>query len=57
MANKALTKFLADILDIGHAQVDILAGQTGRQKVVRIRGVDARVVEAVIRTAISGHAG
>ncbi len=37
-ANEALVKFLADKLDVGRSQIEIVSGQTGRQKRIRIAG-------------------
>ena len=38
-ANAALLRFLARRLGVPLASVEILRGQTGRQKLVRVRGV------------------
>ena len=38
-ANEALVDFLADRLSIAKSQVEIISGQTSRDKVVRITGV------------------
>ncbi len=37
-ANEALVKFLADKLDVGRSHIEIVSGQTGRQKLIRIAG-------------------
>jgi uncharacterized protein (TIGR00251 family) len=38
-ANEALVKYLADLLDVHQSQVEIIAGQRSRQKVIRISGL------------------
>ncbi len=38
-ANEALIKFLAEIFGISKSSVEILSGETGRKKRVRLRGV------------------
>ncbi len=37
-ANEALIKFLADVLGVGRSQIEIVSGQTSRQKRIRIAG-------------------
>ncbi len=49
-ANQALIKFLADILDVAPSRVEIVAGETGRDKLVSVMDMDAvtlhkRIVE------------
>lgn len=39
-ANAALLRFVAEILDLPKADVELKSGQTSRQKVVAVRGVD-----------------
>lgn len=38
-ANDALVKFLAVVLGVKRADVEIVRGETGRRKLVRVRGV------------------
>jgi hypothetical protein len=38
-ANEALVKFLAELLDVRHNQVEIVSGERSRHKVVRVAGV------------------
>lgn len=45
-ANAALVRFLADTLDISAARVEILAGETGRRKRIRLAGMTAAAVRA-----------
>ncbi len=47
-ANEALEKFLASLLDVPRSSVDIIAGQSSRNKTVSIRGVAADQVEKAI---------
>ncbi len=41
-ANEALVRFLADALDLPRARVEIVTGDRGRNKVVRIHGIAPR---------------
>ncbi len=47
-ANEALVKFLASKLGVRRADVEILHGETGRHKLVRIRGLSATRLKAAI---------
>lgn len=40
LANQALLKFLAELLGCGPAGLSLVAGQRGRQKIVKIEGLD-----------------
>ncbi|MBM3127823.1 MAG: YggU family protein [Chloroflexi bacterium] len=40
-ANDALIAFLAEMLGVRRAQIEIISGQTARRKIVRVRGVTA----------------
>jgi len=44
-ANEACRAFLADLLSVSRSQVEILSGLTGRNKVVKIKGVSASQVQ------------
>jgi len=44
-ANDALVSFLADVLDVSRSEIEILAGETGRDKLVSILGLDAKTVQ------------
>ena len=44
-ANEALVKFLAEILEISHSQIEIVAGLAGRDKLVSILDIDAGTVQ------------
>ncbi len=38
-ANEALVRFLAEALDVPRARVEIVTGDRGRNKIVRVRGI------------------
>ncbi len=44
-ANDALIQFLAEWLGVARTQIEIIAGHTARRKIVRVRGISARVVQ------------
>jgi len=48
-ANKALVKLLAEVLEIAAHDIDIVAGHTGRQKVVRVADLTAHELETRLR--------
>ena len=50
-ANQALVEFLAELLQLPRASVTIAAGQSSRNKVVRVRGLSAAQVEERLRAA------
>ncbi len=50
-ANEALVKFLAERLAVSKSQIEILSGHTSRTKVVRVRGIQAGHLQAVIPSA------
>lgn len=45
-ANEALCEFLADELDLPRRAVSVLRGDTSRQKLVRIEGLDLAALRA-----------
>jgi hypothetical protein len=47
-ANEALVSFLSDVLDVPRSKIEIVAGETGRDKLVSILGLDAETVHARI---------
>jgi uncharacterized protein (TIGR00251 family) len=49
-ANQALQKFLARRLGVSPSAVEILAGHTSRQKQVRVTGVSADAIHALLET-------
>lgn len=52
-ANKALVEFLSQILGISSAQIKIISGKTGRNKLVRIDGIDGETARTRIVSQIS----
>lgn len=44
-ANEACRAFLADLLSVSKSQVEILSGLTGRNKIVKIKGVSVAEVQ------------
>jgi uncharacterized protein len=44
-ANDALVRFLAQILDTKASQIEIVAGMTGRNKLVTILGMDPDLIQ------------
>ena len=51
-ANQALTEFLADFLKIPAARIEIVAGQTSRDKLIAISGLDPLTVQERILAAL-----
>jgi uncharacterized protein (TIGR00251 family) len=47
-ANEALIAFLAEVLDVPRSRLEIVAGETGRDKLVSILGMDAETAHARI---------
>jgi uncharacterized protein (TIGR00251 family) len=50
-ANEAVRDALADALDVPRRAVQIIRGQTGRQKIVQIAGIDAAELQRRIAGA------
>jgi uncharacterized protein len=48
-ANEALRKLLAKALGVSASSVEIVAGHSGRQKVVRVSGVSAAAISGLLR--------
>lgn len=51
-ANQACIDFFAEVLKVPRASVTIAAGQSSRQKVLRVAGLSADEVEQRLRSAI-----
>jgi uncharacterized protein (TIGR00251 family) len=49
-ANQALQKFLAKQLGTSQADIEILTGHASRQKRVRVAGVSADAIRALLKT-------
>ena len=50
-ANAACVAFLAELLDVPRSSITIAAGETSRNKIIRVAGLSAAQVEARLRTA------
>lgn len=51
--NTALVKFLAEILDINQSEIEIVAGEKGRNKIVTIYGLDSEIVDQRINATLT----
>jgi uncharacterized protein len=51
-ANEACIAFLANFLNVPRSSVTIAAGESSRQKLIRIAGVQAARVEATLRAIL-----
>jgi uncharacterized protein (TIGR00251 family) len=49
-ANEALVRFLAERLSVSKSQIEIIAGHTGRQKLIRIRGIILEKAERLLKS-------
>jgi uncharacterized protein YggU (UPF0235/DUF167 family) len=47
-ANKELLDFLAKSLNVAHAQLEIVAGAEGRDKLVSVEGITTKEVEEIL---------
>ncbi len=52
-ANQACIDFLAELLNVSRSSITIAAGETSRNKVIRVSGMSAAEVEAMLRSALS----
>lgn len=52
-ANKALIEFLSDVLDIPKSKIEIVAGETGRDKIVSILEADSDAVHKKLLERLS----
>ena len=50
-ANRALVELLAEALDVPRDRVTVVAGQTGRRKVVEVAGLDAAEIDRRLEAA------
>lgn len=51
-ANKALVKFIAEVLKQPKGNVAVVSGLTGRRKVVAVKAMSADAVKAVLSAAV-----
>lgn len=54
-ANQALIDFLAEVLDVSSREIEIVAGATGRKKLVSILGLDADTVQRKILAQVGAN--
>jgi hypothetical protein len=47
-ANRALAEFLAELLGVGRSQVTITQGEYRREKVIRVTGITAEALQALV---------
>jgi len=47
-SNQALVSFLADVLNVSTSRIEIVAGMTGRDKLVSIQDLEADTVHQII---------
>ncbi len=52
-ANEALVSFLSEVLNVPHSKIEIIAGSTGRDKLVSIQDMDAETVHNIILRHLS----
>ena len=52
-ANEALIKFLANILDVAPSKIEIVAGMTGRDKLISVLDIEASDLHQLIIKNIS----
>jgi hypothetical protein len=52
-ANESLVGFLSEVLDVPKSKIEIVAGESGRDKLVSIVGLDAETVHSRIIAHIS----
>ncbi len=52
-ANEACIAFLAEILKVSRSSITIAAGETSRNKLIRVSGLSAAEVEARLRKALT----
>jgi uncharacterized protein (TIGR00251 family) len=51
-ANQALIKFLADILDVSPSSLEIIAGETSKNKLISIYDMDSGLMQEKILAAL-----
>lgn len=49
-ANEELIRFLAKLFEVPRRAITILSGETGKNKIVRIQGIDASYLETKLRS-------
>ena len=51
-ANKVLVKFMAEVLNVSKSSVSVASGQTGRRKVLAVKGMSAADAVKVLATLV-----
>jgi uncharacterized protein (TIGR00251 family) len=51
-ANQALIRFLAKLFEVNKSKIEIIAGETGRDKLVSILDIDSRQAQSIIQKQI-----
>lgn len=51
-ANEACIAFLAELLEVPRSSITIAAGETSRNKLIRVSGVSAALIESRLRTVL-----
>jgi uncharacterized protein len=54
-ANQACIEFLAEVLNVSRSSVTIAAGESSRNKVIRVRGLSAAQVETKLSTFVGSN--
>ena len=52
-ANTSLIKFLAEILGVSQSDIEIIAGENGRNKLVAVLDLDSKIVQEKLLIALS----
>lgn len=47
-ANKAIIDFLSDVLNVPKSKLEIVAGQTGKDKIIAVEGMNSKEVQAKV---------
>ena len=55
--NKALIRLLSRVLNVPESNVDIVAGETGRDKLVSVMGLSAKALSKLIRSHLGLEVG
>ncbi len=48
-ANEALVRYVAEVLDVPRASIELLSGHSGRRKLVQVTGVSVAQAESALR--------
>lgn len=53
-ANKALTRYMADLFRVAPSHISLVSGERGRRKRIEIRGVTVPAVRSVLEAELGG---